>query len=146
MSSFRGPLYVAVSSSGSFSAVVQLVEGANSVSVLATNVTGLSTALTKTVTLDLTPPLLAISTPPPSHVTTTPIITFAGQVEPGAALIVDGRTVNVQPDGSYSIAVVLGVGKNIITLTAIDAAGNEQVEQRLVTRLSMNYLPLIRRE
>jgi hypothetical protein len=137
---------VAVSSSGSFSAVVQLVEGANSVSVLATNVTGLSTALTKTVTLDLTPPLLAISTPPPGHVTATPIVTFAGQVEPGAALFVDGRTVNVQPDGSYSIAVVLGVGKNIITLTAIDAAGNEQVEQRLVTRLSMNYLPLIRRE
>jgi hypothetical protein len=136
-----------VSSKGSFSTSVQLVEGANNISALATNATGLSTAITKVVTLDTTPPTLTIDVPSLDHATTTPFVTFVGSVEPGAALFVDGRIVNVQPDGSYSITVILGaIGKSTITLTAIDASGNENVKQRTVTRLSVNHLPLVRRK
>jgi hypothetical protein len=84
--------------------------------------------VTETLTLDLTPPVVSITTPAGTTATAAPII--AGTGEPGTTLdLLDngislGGTV-VSTDGTWSLAVTLpATGPQSLVATDTDAAGN----------------------
>lgn len=70
---------VTVASNGSFSTIVQLEEGENTITVVATDAAGKSTTVTRTVTLDTTAPVIQSVTlaPNPVDAGNTYIITVA---------------------------------------------------------------------
>lgn len=56
--------------------------------------------------------------------------TLVGTVQPGSALEVDGKPVDVKPNGAFEVAVTAAPGKKQVTVTARDALGRER--QQLV--------------
>jgi hypothetical protein len=56
-----------------------------------------------------------------------------GRSEPGATLTADNQEAKAAADGTYAIELRLKPGKNTITVTATDAAGNTVQKQAVVT-------------
>lgn len=81
---------------------------------------GNSYTYSKRIIADHTPPLLEMIQPLPTH-REVPQGRVSGFVEPGSAVQLDGREVEVQADGYF---VLEGV-KGSFTLTAVDESGNE---------------------
>lgn len=126
---------VASVSGGTFSALIPLAEGANTLTATAANPAG-TVGDTIQVTLDTTPPEVAISAPANGTFTTAAAITVSGTVS-DASPIVQLR-VNGEPlapaAGSFSTSVPLAVGDNAIVVEAIDAAGHSGVAAITVLR------------
>ncbi|MFA5877679.1 MAG: hypothetical protein WC880_04975 [Candidatus Paceibacterota bacterium] len=76
-------------------------------------------------TKDTIPPALSITQPADGSVTDKPATTVVGTTESTAKLTVNGQSVTVGGDGSFSNAVTLVSGKNTISTSAIDVAGNK---------------------
>ncbi|MEM2870561.1 MAG: hypothetical protein QW379_09140 [Thermoplasmata archaeon] len=57
----------------------------------------------------------------------------AGRAEPGSSVYVNGRPARVSPDGNFSMGLGLREGANTIVVKALDLAGNERTETRVVT-------------
>ena len=74
--------------------------------------------------LDVTPPILTITSPKDGATTSSPSVTVAGWTEPSVNLLVNGLRVGVAPEGSFSFPLALSEGTNTITATATDASGN----------------------
>lgn len=78
-----------------------------------------------TIVLDDVLPDIEILAPANGTLTNSTGINVVGRCEPGAHLKVDGRTVAIEPDGNWSVAVDLPVeGENDIVLEAQDAMQN----------------------
>jgi len=73
---------------------------------------------------DTTLPPLSLVTPANGLTTETPVITTSGTTEPGVSLVVNGISVAVESDGSFSCEIALIEGENTITATATDASDN----------------------
>lgn len=82
---------------------------------------------------DTTPPHLSIYSPSEGYATDIPMVIVSGSTEPDAILSVNGMGVSVSSNGSFSCAVVLVNGTNIITAIARDASGNSVTVTRTVT-------------
>lgn len=111
-----------------------------------TQVPGTTTSTTTTTTTTAAPPTTTTTTKPPD--TEPPIIEIAfpenrqrfsekevrirGFTEPGAKVTFRGRTVDVTDDGKWQFGVVLETGRNPLTVTATDAAGNSAHDSVLV--------------
>ena len=121
---------------GSFSKAVTLVAGANSITVIATDKAGNQATVTRTVTLDTTPPALTVS-PADNTFTDNASVTVSGTATDASGIqsvTVNGTAVTVsQADGSFSKAITLNVGANSITVIATDKAGNQTTVARTVT-------------
>ncbi|MEM2868865.1 MAG: right-handed parallel beta-helix repeat-containing protein [Thermoplasmata archaeon] len=79
------------------------------------------------VTLDTSPPLINLSSPPSQlYYTRERRLVFAGVVERGASLTLNGKPVLVE-EGNFSKPVTLDLGENVFVITASDAAGNTRV-------------------
>jgi hypothetical protein len=118
---------------GSWTASVPLVEGTNSLTATATNAFGNATAAVS-VTLDTTPPLVAISSPANgSQVTAQPIAVTGGVIDasPIVSLALGGSA--LPPDTAFSTTTSLVLGPNTLTVTATDAAGNTGSTSVVVT-------------
>lgn len=124
---------VVVHTDGTFTADVSLVEGVNTITVVATDAAGNSATKEISVTVDSTAPSLSLD-PVPSTVSTKQL-TLSGSVESGAKVYVNGKQV-VASSGRFSTQVSLSRGNNLITVSAVDAAGNS-VEYSL----SVEYQP-----
>ena len=132
-------------SGGKFTATVPLVEGLNTLSVVATNAGGNQGTASVNITLDTTPPHLTIDTPANNSVTTSASVSVTGMVNdvvPGtvndsnAQVTVNGTAAQVA-NRSYSIASVpLALGANTIQAVARDQAGNATTTNITVTRVS----------
>src|SRR6185369_9058962 len=86
--------------------------------------------------IDTIPPVLAISTLSDGAYTSNEILNIAGTVTDNTG--VKGITVNdtalqVNADGSFSYALLLKNGVNVITFAATDSAGNTAADTRTVT-------------
>ncbi|HYA10849.1 MAG TPA: Ig-like domain-containing protein [Thermoplasmata archaeon] len=113
----------AVSPTGSFSVVITLSEGANTLTATAKDAAGNSASTSVFVTLDTLPPPLTISSPaagPTNH----SAVTVAGTTEAGATVTVDGAAVTVGPTGAFSTVVTLPDGPHTFVVVATDTAGN----------------------
>lgn len=112
---------------GTWEATVPLAEGANTLTVVAGNQVGLTTAKTRTVTRDSTAPVLNVTSPAGDLITTQPGLTVSGTAsDSGSGLLdvkVNGQTVPLA-DGAFSVGLTLAEGANTITVIATDRAGN----------------------
>lgn len=118
---------------------IQLVEGANPITVTATDLAGNRATKTITVTLDTRPPAR------PTHVATPPIVsgstyTLTGTKTAGTSLWINGtQIVALNNDTTWSATVTLTEGDNDFVIVAKDAAGN--VSTSAVTTMVVDNLP-----
>lgn len=117
---------VTVSGTAWQSKVYGLTEGVNTITATATASGGKSSSVTTRVTLLTTKPQLEISALPDGSKTSDPILNISGELPLGSyfdSLIVNAVAVPVL-NNSFSTAVKLNPGANLITVTARDSAGN----------------------
>src|SRR2546426_5969516 len=81
---------------------------------------------------DDTPPALAILSPPEMFVSPTPVVELKGKTERDARVKVNGQKAAVGPDGTFVVSLTLKEGVNLVTIEAIDAAGNSEYGKRLI--------------
>ena len=117
-----------VDAGGFFSFSVTLIAGSNPITVVAMDNAGNSTPpVTRTVTLDLVPPVLTVAVRVDGVATNNNTFTFTGTVMDAGSGI-KSLTVNDHPvpvvAGAFSANVPLVLGPNTITVVATDNAGN----------------------
>ena len=124
-------------SGSSYSARVPLTEGLNTLTATATNSAGSASASVQ-VTLDKTPPVIAIGAPANNSTTSAASVAVTGTVTDASAITsvkVNGTAVTPS-NGAFSSTVSLSLGSNTITVTATDAAGNSCSTSITVTRVT----------
>ena len=129
----------ATPSGGSFSAQVDLTEGANAIRVVATDSIGRQSQAFAAVVLDTHPPTLTVENPQPGSLTNGDSIRVEGRAddENGVARVeVAGAAVPLE-DGRFSQLLPVQGGANLITLQAFDRAGNSAVSEVAVTRFNL---------
>ncbi len=82
---------------------------------------------------DESPPSLSILSPPEMFVSPSPQVDLKGRTEREARVKVNGQKVKVGADGSFVFPLALREGVNLVTVEAIDPAGNSEYGKRLIT-------------
>jgi hypothetical protein len=82
---------------------------------------------------DDTPPALSILSPPEMFVAPQPSVELKGRTERDARVKVNGQKATVAADGSFTFPLALKEGVNLVTIEAIDTAGNSEYGKRLIT-------------
>jgi hypothetical protein len=120
---------------------VRLAYGRNEVSAALANELGVGLRSQPVViTVDDRPPMLRIREPKSGAVVNSSEATIRGTSEPGAQLSVRNanndvtRPISVREDGIFIVDVPLGRGRNALTVTAVDALGNDREATVTVTR------------
>jgi|GEM_PF-1164116 len=147
---------VQVNGDGSFSYPVQLLLGANTVTVVAVNKAGAATTDIRTLTLDTTAPKLSVSYPPDNAIAVQQIVTVTGKIssllsgtakttakavasaaDPTLTITWSANGAAAQAatiaEDSYSFTTNLGDGMNTIRVYAANAAGQKAEAKRTVT-------------
>ncbi|MFA5832145.1 MAG: Ig-like domain-containing protein [Bacteroidota bacterium] len=127
-------LPLSVNSNGSFSVVLSLVEGSNSISIVASDVVGNSVIEVRTVILDSTPPVVNVIEPADGITTNASSISVSGTVTDAQSFILtlNGSQISVV-NGSFNSSFTLSEGNNVITIVATDTVGNFTSIVRTVT-------------
>jgi hypothetical protein len=126
---------------GSFSTAVQLRDGANTLTVVVTDLVGLSTTVTRSVTLDTTMPTLTLTAPSDRAVVQSPALAISGTVDanqpegdpadPVVSVTVSLNGAPPQPatltGTSFQASVQLAAGWNQLDFIAV-TAGNRQAQ------------------
>jgi hypothetical protein len=130
-------------SGGNFVATVPLNEGPNTLTAVATNSNGTTSTASSLVTLDTTPPHVAIYSPTNSGVTTDATTTVTGLVNDivvgtvnpqQATVTVNGVTAQVINRTFTATNIPLALGANTIQATGVDRAGNGATATITITR------------
>lgn len=124
---------VASGLTGSFERQVTLRSGRNVVRVVAARPNGDATELAQEYLLDTIPPQLTVRNLTEKMQVAAPVVLVSGTVEPTATLTLNGRTVPVMADGSYSVTLNLAAGANQVELVATDRAGNTMTFAGVIT-------------
>ncbi len=127
---------VTIGAGGSFSTSVTLVEGTNTITIIATDGAGNTTLVVRTVRKDSTPPSISLTQPTQGFVTAQSSVTAQGVVSDSTAVTVtaNGVPVSVGAGGAFSAAVSLHEGTNLITIVATDEAGNSSTVTRSIIK------------
>jgi len=124
---------VSPQSAGKFSVAVPLIEGNNTITVVAQNAAGRAGTGSVQVTLDTTPPHVTIRSPANDFVTTDVAITVSGIVndivvgtvnDQQAQVTVNGVSAQVLNRAFTTANIPLSLGPNTIQATARDRSGN----------------------
>ena len=99
----------AIAANGTFSSPLALIEGANTITLIATDAAGNKTTVVRNVRLDTAPPQLVVTTPQNNSITNQKPITVSGTVS-------DATTVNITINGN-AVSVVNGIFSVSYTLT-----------------------------
>lgn len=128
-------------SGGTFSLTVTLSEGENAITVTATNGAGLSTVISRSVTLDTVPPILTVNSPTGGEITTSPAFTLSGTASDAtsgiSSVTVNGESLELT-GGAFSKAVTLLEGTNQFVFVATDNAGLQTTVTRTVMLDTVN--------
>jgi RHS repeat-associated protein len=126
---------VALGASGAFATDVAITEGANTLTLVATNAAGLRTTVTRHVARDTQAPVVMMASPSDQVFTKTTTVTVRGTVTDASAVTVtlNGVALVIAADGTYQSTIALSEGLNTVTLVATDAAGNATTVRRSVT-------------
>jgi RHS repeat-associated protein len=116
-----------------FKALVNLVEGVNTITIVATDVAGNTTTVTRAITRDTEPPTVTISSPADSLITNQGVIQVSGSVVDStfSAVTINGKSV-VVANGTFSAMDTIMEGNNPLTIVSTDAAGNTTTISRIV--------------
>jgi RHS repeat-associated protein len=114
---------------GSWTASITLTagDGAKTITATAIDTSGKPNSATAQITLDTTPPDVAITSPASGVTVTTSTLSISGTVADAtsgvAGVTCNGVAASVTA-GSYTCSVTLTVGSNDISVAAVDKAGN----------------------
>jgi hypothetical protein len=111
-------------STGAFSLLMPLAQGANVIFVNATDAAGNPSTTITSVVSDTVPPPLVVLTPANLSVSPTNLVRVSGLSEFGAFVTVNGYTVIVAPNGTWGVVLALPEGLNILQIAAADQVGN----------------------
>lgn len=122
-----------------WSATVELVAGVNTIEIAATDLSGNSSSVKRSITLDTSRPTLAVVTPAQDIAVNIPNVQIAGTVADDTRLTLE-YSINGSPavlvpvsGGAYSFNVDFAAEGNYpVTITAKDAAGNTTTAVRNV--------------
>jgi hypothetical protein len=124
----RGRTQVAVD--GAFRIPVPVAEGENVLLVNATDLAGNHNQTYVVVNVDTVPPgLLVISPPHSPYATRESPEEVEGKTDPGARAFINSVEIPVDPFGAFSAKVTLRQGPQVVTVMAMDAAGNRAVRE-----------------
>jgi len=84
-------------------------------------------------------PLISIESPSDGITLEVSTVEVSGITEPAVTLDVNGLTVSVAPDGSFSCVIALLEGENVITANATDLSGNWATDSVTVTYVNPVY-------
>jgi hypothetical protein len=128
---------VAVNADGSFSAALNLVAGANVITVVAIDQADNQKTDSRTITYDAAAPVLTVVDPADNSTTTQSFITVNGTVDEKSTVTVtdtNGTPQSAAMSGSsFSATVNLVPGINTISIDATDLAGNTVNAKRTIT-------------
>lgn len=115
-----------------------LKDGSHTISVKASDNDGnAAAAKTATFTVDTVPPTLQIMAPSNGLITNKKTVTVSGKTDDVSSkpvtVTVNGATVTVGTDGTFTKDVTLAEGANTITIVAKDKAGKTTTVTRKVT-------------
>jgi RHS repeat-associated protein len=114
-----------------------LVEGNNVLTATAVRPGGFTGQTSITVTRDMTPPVISLTSPQDGETVSMPTIDIVGSVDdPLAVVFVNGSAVVLTGASFAARGISLQVGLNSITIEARDILGN-----RSTTILRLNYAP-----
>lgn len=121
----------AVVSGGAWSCEVLLADGANNVRIVAQKSQSAASVATVITTLDSLAPVLTVSALPAGSYTSTSVQNISGTVADASSVAV---TVNGLPvvlaGNAFSVPVTLVNGSNLVSVVAVDAAGNTTTNNR----------------
>ena len=127
---------VTVNPDNSFSYLVMLTAGPNTIITVATDRAGNITTDTRTVTLDQAAPALSIATPADNSFTSQLVSDVTGTVDETSVVTVKLNSESPQiaslSGNSFTASVNLAAGMNTIDVTATDIAGNTSSGKRTV--------------
>ncbi len=115
---------VEVQQNGSFSWTFLLDDGSHAFTVEAVDSAGNSNSTSFTVIVDTVAPSLTVTKPIDGTQVGSATVEVTGMTEAGARVLVNERPIEVAPDGSFATILELNQGRNDLTLTSSDAAGN----------------------
>ena len=117
---------VPVAANGSFSTTLTLPEGLDPIVVVAVDAAQHTTTVQRSVRVDTTPPVVHVAFPPDGFETNASAVVVNGTVDdPSATVLVNGQMLRPDARGRWQTTVALRPGENAITVSAVDAAGNE---------------------
>jgi YD repeat-containing protein len=127
---------VSVGGNGQFSFQLPLVEGSNTLSIVATDAAGNALTVTRLVIKDSKAPTLTVADPANGLITRQSSIVVDGTVIDSTAvtMTINGTPVTVGNNGTFSYVFLLNQGRNNISVAATDAAGNLSSEDLFVIR------------
>jgi len=117
-----------------------LPEGAHTIEVSAADTSGNLVLASLSFTIDFTPPKIVILFPREGTLTNLSEMAVSGIVEPGCEVLVNGVEARIL-GSTFSASARLSEGQNLITATAVDAAGNLNASSTTV-RLDTSPPPL----
>ena len=137
---------VTVNANGSFNCPVQLKEGVNTITTVATDLTGLTTTDSRRITLDGTVSALTLTAPAENLATCNPSMPFTGSVAvaKGTSLVSvtynlnGGPTLNAVVSGSqfqFNVTNLLP-GLNTVEITGLTSDNRVVMEKRSITELA----------
>jgi hypothetical protein len=122
-------------SGNSFSAVVGLTEGANTIQVVALDAAENRTEVNRTIVEDTNAPAISIERPTDGAVTNLTQFEVLGVITDATVTTVTVNNVSATlTDNSFSAVVAISEGPNVLTVRATDAAGNQTEVTSTVTR------------
>jgi hypothetical protein len=115
---------VDVNSDGTFSHILKLNEGVNTLHFQFTDLAGNIVDDWQNVTLDTVAPIISLTTQ--NTIVDTDVYELTGSVEAGADVFINGKrtTVGTRQSGEFSATLTLSPGINLIVIEAEDSAGN----------------------
>jgi flagellar hook assembly protein FlgD len=128
----NGPQPIPIDTSGGFRIEHRLQEGENRIELSVTDSAGNRSSITRQVMLILKPPDILVDNPPNDLWINQKMLSVQGWVPPGTTLSVNGKEAAVDPEGEYSVDVLLQEGENILEFEASDAVGNLATTERRV--------------
>jgi RHS repeat-associated protein len=129
-----------VSADGTFNYDLPIVEGLNTITIIATDTVGNKTTVTRTVRRDTGAPVVNLASPADSLITNQLSVTVSGTVLDSTAvtLTINGNIVPVGLGRAFSYPLTLVQGMNAITILATDAATNQTT---VIRHVNLHSIP-----
>jgi MYXO-CTERM domain-containing protein len=124
----------AVEGDGSFAAILEsgLEEGSYAVEITAVGANGLSLSETRDVTIDMTPPEVAVGQPADDAIVGNDTPSLSGTAEPGAEILIymddellGSIVADENGEWSFDVEDALSDGDHTLSISAMDEAGNQ---------------------